>query len=42
MMVGLSFLPARLGTGAGHWAGARTSFWGVGGSLSLGREGNRP
>ncbi len=29
MMGGLSFLPTRPGTGAGHEAGARTSFWGL-------------
>jgi len=41
MMGGPSFLPARLGTGAGHWAGARTSFRGLGGFPGSGREGMR-
>ncbi len=38
MTGGLSFLPTRPGTGAGHGASARTSFWGVGGSHGGGRR----
>jgi hypothetical protein len=41
MMGGPSLLRTRPGTGAGHGAGARTSFRGVGGSLSSGGEGKR-
>jgi len=42
MMGGLSFLPTRPGTGAGHGAGARTSFWGGMAAPSSDGEGRSP
>ncbi len=42
MMGGRPFLPERLETGAGHGAGARTSFWVQGGSRASNGEGGHP